>query len=671
MWLLNQFPKDLLAKPYGFTPDDAWLDHVRLSSVRLAQGCSASFVSPNGLVMTNHHCAHTCIEQLSTAQRDYVKTGFTAKTLTDEVKCPALEVNQLAQITDVSARVRKALAGLSGEAYVAARKAEYARIEKECSSSDRDRCEVVSLYHGGLYHLYRYRRYQDVRLVFAPEFAIAFFGGDPDNFNFPRYDLDLSLLRVYDDGKPLPTKDYFRFSREGPKDGELTFVTGNPGGTSRQLTLAELLYQRDVALPDNLMRTAELRGLIEEFQTRGPEQERTSNALLFGVENSYKAFKGREQALLESSLVQDKASSEEALKKKLAAKPSDPTQREALEAFARIEKALTAQRALRLSLQYQEQGRAFFTPLYGFARTLVRAAAERQVPNEKRLPEFRDAALPQLTQQLFSPAPIYNELEIEKLTFSLTKLREALGADDPFVKLVLGRESPREMATRLVTTTTLRDVAVRKALWDGGAAAIAASQDPFIELARRVDSAGRAVRKRYEDTIESVLQQGDEAIARARFAVLGTSEYPDATFTLRISYGTVKGFQEGDHFVAPITTLRGAFARDTGKPPFDLPASWRVARDKLNLDTPLNFCTTNDIIGGNSGSPVIDRDARVVGLIFDGNIHSLGGDFGYDPVLNRAVAVDTAGILEALSKIYGAQRIVDELGAPAVPRAER
>jgi hypothetical protein len=661
MWLLNQFPKDKLAAAHGLRPDDAWLERVRLSSARLAQGCSASFVSGSGLVMTNHHCAHACIEQLSTAQRDYVKSGFLAATLADEVKCPALEVNQLVEITDVTARMRQALAGLSGEAYTAARKAEIARIEKACAASDRDRCDVVSLYHGGLYHLYRYRRYQDVRLVFAPEFAAAFFGGDPDNFNFPRYDLDLSLLRVYDDGKPLVTKDHFLFSKDGPRDGELTFVTGHPGGTSRQLTLAELEYQRDVALPEALMRLAELRGTLGEFQTRGPEQARISNDLLFGVENAFKALRGRQQALLESSLVMDKAKSEAALKKALAAKPDDPTAREALAAFAKIEKALADQRAIHLTLQYQEQGRGFFSPLYNIARTLVRGAAERQVPNEKRLQEFRDSALPQLTQQLFSPAPIYSELEIEKLTFSLTKMREALGADDPFVRLVLGKDSPRQLATRLVTQTKLYDVAVRRALWDGGAAAVAASTDPFIELARRIDSAGRAVRKRYEDEIESVLQQGDEAIARARFAVSGTSEYPDATFTLRISYGTVKGFQEGDHFVPPFTTIRGAFDRDTGQPPFDLPKSWLGARGKLNLSTPLNFTTTNDIIGGNSGSPVIDREGRVVGLIFDGNIHSLGGDFGYDPTLNRAIAVDSAAILEALSKIYGAERIVKEL----------
>ena len=664
MWLLNQFPKDKLGAAYGFTPDDAWLEHVRLSSARLAQGCSASFVSPNGLVMTNHHCAHACIEQLSTAQRDYVKSGFYARAQTDEVKCPALEVNQLVQITDVSARMRQALAGISGEAYAAARKAEIARIEKECAQGDADRCDVVTLYHGGLYHLYRYRRYQDVRLVFAPEFAIAFFGGDPDNFNFPRYDLDVSFLRVYDQGKPLATKDYFRFSKEGPKDGELTFVTGHPGGTSRQLTLSELRYQRDVVLPESLLRLAELRGMLTEFQTRGPEQARTSSDLLFGVENSFKALRGRQGALLESDLVANKAQSEDALKKKLAAKPKDPTQREALAAFAKIDKALAEQRAIHLSLQYEEQGRGFFSPLWGIARTLVRGAAERQVSNEKRLQEFRESALPQLTQQLFSPAPIYSELEIEKLTFSLTKMREALGADNAFVRLVLGNESPRELATRLVTKTTLQNVAVRKALWDGGAAAVAASTDPFIELARRVDSAGRTVRKRYEDTIESVLQQGDEAIARARFAVSGTSEYPDATFTLRISFGTVKGFREGDHFVPPFTTMGGAFQRATGKAPFDLPASWEAARDKVDLNTPLNFATTNDIIGGNSGSPVIDRDATVVGLIFDGNIHSLGGDFGYDGTLNRAVAVDSAALWEALSKIYGAGRIVDELQPP-------
>ncbi len=663
MWLLNQFPSETVKQRYGFDPDQKWLHHVQLGSVRLAGGCSGSFVSRDGLVLTNHHCAHGCIEQLSTPTDDRVKAGFLAKTRADEVRCPEIEINDLTDISDVTADVQKATAGLAGKAYNDARKAITAHLEKACADADpkpeRVRCDVVTLFHGARYDLYKYRRYQDVRLVFAPELGEAFFGGDPDNFNFPRYDLDMSLLRVYQDGKPLHPSDHFPLSKRGTKEGDLTFVSGHPGGTDRQLTLAQLLYLRDVAQPDRLLQLAEIRGLITEYQQRGPEEKRHSTDLLFGIENSFKAIRGRQEALTTPPLMADKAAEETELKARIAKDPK--LSAAAGGSFEAIEKALARLRQIRTPYNFEERGAGFRGDLFSLARTLVRAGAERPKPNDTRFPEFRDSVLPQVTQRLFSSAPIFPELEIETMTYSLTKLREELGADDPLVRKVLGKKSPRTLATELVNGTKLADVALRKTLWEGGSKAVDASQDPMIALARLVDDDSRKIRKVYEDEVEAVVKKNEELLAQARAEVFGTKTYPDATFTLRLSYGKVEGWTENGNPVAPYTTIGGAFDRATGEPPFDLPPTWLAAEKKLKLDTPLDFVTTNDIIGGNSGSPVLNKKAEVVGLIFDGNIHSLGGDFGYDGSSNRAVAVDSRAILEALSEIYGAGYLAKEL----------
>ena len=659
MWTFNAFPKGRVEAAYGVKITDSWLDHVRLSSARLAQGCSASFVSKDGLVMTNHHCVEACLEQLSTGERNYIATGFYARSGADEVKCPVLEVNQLVGITDVTARMKKATAGLEGQKFSDAQKAETGKIEQECQTSPALRCNVVSLYHGGIYDLYQYRRYQDVRMVFAPEFAIAFFGGDPDNFMFPRYDLDVSFVRVYDDGKPLRAEHFLRFNPAGPKDGQLVFVSGNPGGTSRQLTAAELEYQRDVALPERVARLSELRGALVEFQNRGAEQKRISQGLLFGVENSLKALKGRRAALVDRDFFASKVAAEANFKKKLSQDAKDGPA--ALKAFASIADAEDLYRNVRFEVAYVSGSAGFMTDLFAFARTLLRGAEERGKPNEVRLEEFQEAQLPAVTQRLFSTAPIYPEFEIFKFTWSLTKLREELGPDHPFVRKVLGAESPADVAARLVRGTKLGDVELRKKLWAGGKAAVDASDDPMVAFARLVDPDSRAVRKMYEGDIESVLKKGSEAIAQARFALEGTSNYPDATFTLRLSYGTVKGWTEGKKEIAPFTTLAGAFERHTGRDPFALPKSWLEAKGKLDLATRFDFAATTDIIGGNSGSPVVNLDGEVVGLVFDGNIWSLGGDYGFDPKLNRTVAVDTSAIAEALRQIYGAKRVLDEL----------
>jgi hypothetical protein len=666
MWTYDAFPKDAVEKAYGFRVTDAWLEEARLSSARLAQGCSASFVSPAGLVMTNHHCAHTCIEQLSSSQRDFVKTGFYAKTLPDEVKCPELEVNQLVAIADVTARMTRATAGRSGREFFQAQRAEQAAIEKACQTSPALRCEVVSLYRGGVYDLYTYRRYQDVRLAFAPEFDIAFFGGDPDNFTFPRYDLDVAFLRVYDGGKPAATPHHLRWSAAGAREGELTFVSGHPGGTSRSLTVAQLAYQRDYALPERLVELAEYRGLLTAYAHRGPEQARHSTAELFFVENSFKAISGRLDALRDEAFFASKVKEEQAFRAALA---RDPAQAPALAAYDAIAGAVVEQRALRHRLRFQE--RLGYDELLPLARKVVRAAVERAKPNAERLKEYSDAALPAMAQAVLSEAPIQAELEVFQLTHTFTELRSRLGADDPFVRKVLGRKAPAELAAELVAGTRLADPAFRRRLWEGGQAAVdeAARTDALLAFARSIDEDGRAVRQVNDERIQPVLVKSQEALARARFALEGRSRYPDATFTLRLSYGAVKGYPEAGRTVAPFTTIGGAFERATGRDPYALPRSWLDAEPRLDKAVPLDFVTTNDIIGGNSGSPVFNARLEVVGLVFDGNIQSLGGDYGFDPAVNRAVAVHSAALLEALEKIYRADRIVEELRPPGAKHA--
>jgi hypothetical protein len=657
MWLLNDFPGRRVRDRYGFAPSQAWLDHVRLSSVRVG-GCSGSFVSSKGLVMTNHHCGQRCLSQVSNVHANYVANGFYAKSPKEELKCPEIEAVQLVDIGDVTERVTAATKNLEGPAFHERQKAELSKIEKECATADDLRCDVVTLYRGGRYHLYRYRRYQDVRLVFAPEFATAFFGGDPDNFMFPRYDLDVTFMRVYEHDKPLEQPQYLEWSPSGAKEGDLTFVAGHPHATNREATVAELEYLRDVALPARSLRLSELRGILTEFQARGAEQKRISSSDLFSVENSLKALKGALGALRDHDVWTMKVAAERELRARVAEDAAMESFRPAWDAIARAEDRM---RIIRTHYQILEQGVGFSSKWFGFARSLARAAEELPKPNEQRLREYGDSQLPALKQTLLSRAPVYEELEAVTLTHALTLLREELGPDDAVVKKVLGKSSPSELAARVLRGTKLRDEKVRKALLDGGKVAVDASKDPMIELARLVDPDARAIRKAYEEDVEAVVKKNAELIAKARFRMYGTSVYPDATGTLRLSFGQVRGWVEGDQPVTPITDFAGAFERATGRDPFALPKTWLDKKSQIDLATPLDFCTTNDIIGGNSGSPVIDKEARIVGLIFDGNIHSLGGDYFYDAQKNRAVAVASAGLLQALDKIYGASRILTEI----------
>lgn len=659
MWTYDNFPTDKMKAAYGWAPDAAWLTHARLASIRLAQGCSASLVSANGLVMTNHHCARECLSELADAKHDYIANGFYAAASADEKKCPALEANQLVGITDVTQQVQAATVGKSDQAFHEAERGIKAKIEHDCGTAADVRCQVVTLYQGGVYDLYKYKRYQDIRVVFAPEESVAFFGGDPDNFTFPRFDLDTAFVRIYDNNKPLETDNYLKFSNAGVKDGDIAFTSGNPGATEREDTVAQLKFQRDDFQPFLINLFSELRGILTEFGTKGPEEARTSTTLRFGIENSLKAFKGRQDALVHGSLMTDREKEETAFRQKVAADPKlAPADGGAWDAIA---KATDHARNVYVRYALLERFSTRLSPLLGQAVELNRYAAESAKPDGQRLEEYSDANFPALKQEIISPAPTHGKLEKTVLTWWLTKVREYLGTTDADVHAILGKRSPEEIASAIVDGTKLGDAKVRTQLLTGGAAAINAYHDPLLEFARALDAPARAVRADYENNVKAVDTKNAGLIANARFALEGKNTYPDATFTLRISYGTVKGYDENGHHIAPITNFAGAYAHATGRDPFKLPASWLKAEPNVDGGNNLNFVTTNDIIGGNSGSPVIGRDGQAIGLIFDGNIQSLGGDFGYDGSTNRAVAVDVTAITEALRKIYHADRLANEL----------
>ncbi len=664
MWTFHDFPQALVKQRYGVDISQAWLDRVRTSTVRLS-GCTASFVSPEGLILTNHHCADTCLDENSTNTRNLVKDGFLARTRDQELRCKTQIADVLVAMENITDKVVAATRNLNDQAANDARKKLLTQLEQACehdstkSKTGPLKCESVNLYQGGQYWLYHYKRYDDLRLVFAPEEGIAAFGGDPDNFQFPRWCLDMSVLRAYDShGKPAATPSFLRIRPEGPKPGEPVFVSGHPGSTNRLLTVAELQELRDVYLPQWLLRASELRGRLIQFGKTSPEDHRIAESPLLGLENSLKVRRVQLDALLDDRLIQQKRDEEASLRAKLKAQ-ADASGPDPWEQIARAEQT---ERELSLPYTFLEQGAGFNSRLFAYARILVRGARERQKANGERLREFRDTALPRIEQQLKAPVPIYPQLENLTLSFSLERMREWLGPDSESVRRLLAKDSPDTLAARVISGSTLADAQVRMRLWNGGAEAVDASQDPMIELARMVDPAAREVRKRYEDEVEAPERAAAQQIAQARFRAYGTSISPDATFTLRLNFGTVQGWKENGREIEPFTYLSQFFARATGQEPFKIPDSWLAARGQLDLTTKFDLSTNSDIVGGNSGSPLLDADGRLVGLMFDGNIHSIAGSYWFDPELNRAVAVHPAIMLEGLRKVYKADELLAELG---------
>jgi hypothetical protein len=660
MWTFDNPPLKQLRERYGFEPTREWLEHLRLASVRFNDGGSGSFVSPRGLVLTNHHVALTQLQKVSSPAKDYVKDGFYARTEADELKCPDLEVNVLVAMEDVTPRVRSAIKpGMTDEAALKARKAEIARIEKESLERTGLRSDVISLYQGGEYWLYQYKKYTDMRLVFAPEQQIAFFGGDPDNFTYPRYDIDFALFRVYENGKPVASTHYLKWNAKGAADGELVFVSGHPGSTSRLDTMTQIETERDYNLPLVLKILNRRMETATRYAALGPEQARQAARIIFFTENSLKAFKGNAEGLADKNLVAKRQKDEADFRALVASKPEwEKPYGGAWNAIAQAE------------IKHREMLKAYrfyslrWSRLVEIALNIVQYVAEVKKLDGERLEGYHDSQLDSLRFRLFSPAPIYPGFEAAMLEGALQLSLEELTASDPFLKAVLGARTPAEVAKASVQGTKLADPALRKSLVDGGEAAVQASSDLMIVLARTIDPFDRQRIKAFEDKVESVETPAGEKIGEARFAVYGKSFYPDATFTLRLAYGAVKGYPMNGTQAPPMTTFYGLYDRAYSfglKFPYNLPARYLERRSRLDLAGPLDFVNTCDIIGGNSGSPVVNKQGELVGLIFDGNIESLVGDYVYYEVNNRAVAVHSGAIIEALRELYDASPLADEL----------
>ncbi len=664
MWTFDNPPRKAVADKYGVNLDGAWLDRVRTATVRLDSGCTGSFISANGLILTNHHCAEDCIAQNSAPGNDLVGAGFYAGTREKELRCQEDSISVLVGTEDVTAKVAAATAGLAADAVVEARRRELTKLEQACEEASAKsktgalKCERVTLYQGGQYWLYKYKRYEDVRLVFAPERDIAAFGGDPDNFQFPRWCLDFSILRAYENGEPAKTPNRLRFDWDGADPGDPVFVSGHPGNTDRLLTVSQLELQRQTFMPFWLLRFSELRGRMLQYSKTGEEPRRTAESYLNQVENAIKVRRKQFDALLDPALLEAAAAKEAALQQAVAANPALAS---TAGAWQDIAGAQAAWRDILVPHTFIEGGAAFNSSLFGYARLLVRAAAERQKPNAARLAEYTEARLPALVQNLQAAAPVYPDFEVLRLSFGLERMREWLGPDDPVVRKVFGNDSPDTLANRLIRDSSLADPAARVALYEGGQAAIDASTDPMIRLAAAVDPTARELRKVMEEKVEGPTQRGQEEIAKARFAAYGTSIYPDATFTLRLSYGAMMGWKEKGQDVRPWTELSRAFERATGEPPFKIPERWLAAKDRLDMTTPANFTTNNDIVGGNSGSPMLSAAGEIVGLAFDGNIHSISGSYWFDERMNRSIGVHPAYIRAALEQVYGAKDLLAEI----------
>jgi hypothetical protein len=671
MWLFNAPPLKQFKEKYQFEPTPQWLDHLQKSSVRFNSGGSGSFVSANGLVITNHHVGADCLQKFGDEQHNYLRDGFYANTQAEEKKCVDLELNVLMSIEDVTARVNGAVkSGMGGEQAANARKAVIAAIEKESKEKTRLRSDVVTLYQGGAYHLYRYKRYDDVRLVFAPEQQIAFYGGDPDNFEYPRYDLDICIFRVYENGQPARIDNFLKFNPSGPSDGELIFVSGHPGKTDRQLTLDELADTRDRYLP-YVLRMFNRREVLESaYSARSFENARKAREDLFGVQNNRKRYDGYLAGLSDPQIWSQLKAREQKLRDAIT---RDPKLKSTITAYDRIKRAQAeiAKNAPVYNYLEQErpsiigyrQPRAFVSDLFKYARLLLRAVDERAKPNGERLPQFRDSARESLELELFSTEAVYDDYEILLLTDSLTDFASQFGENNPLVQKVLAGKSPHARAVELVSGTKLKDVAVRKDLYSKDAAALEAAHDPMLDLARLIDGPAREARKLY-DAQEEIKKEAYAEIAKARFAIEGTGSYPDATFTLRLSYGTVRGYEQDGKQIPAFTDFAGLYQRSAehdNKPPFDLPQRWIDRKASLNLATKFDFVSDADIIGGNSGSPVVNKNNEFVGIIFDGDIQSLVLDCIFTDTQARAVSVDSAAIIEALRKVYDADALAGEL----------
>ena len=661
MWTFDVPPLEYWAQRYNFRPSQAWLDHARLSTARIP-GCTASFVSSDGLIMSNHHCARGCAEAVTRQGEDLLTNGFFAATRAEERACPNIVVDQLVEISDVTAQVSAAVpAGATADRAAALRSETVRAIQERCdASAPKTHCEVITMYRGGQYKLYRFHRWTEARLVFVPETQAASFGGDPDNFTYPRHDLDMSFLRVYENGQPAHMEHFYRWSANGSREGDLVFVVGNPGNTSRLETIAELEYQRDVAFPSALLSLNSQVAVYQDLAQLGPERATAARNTLFYLQNSQKAVTGYQSGLLDSRLLDRKRAWERDFRARVNANPE--LRRQYAAAWDNLQRITTEQRTLDVRRRYYAFG-AFGSRLLNYAGGLVRLPVETAKPDSARLPQYRDANRPNIERMLGSPAPVDTAQEIRLLSSWLTAMASELPATDPVRRQALGDRAPLDAARAMVQASQMGNADQRRALLQGGAAAVAASTDPFIQLARVIDPLSRPIIARWT-ALQNEQSQNDELVARALLAVFGNRVAPDATFSLRISDGEVRRYPYNGTYAPAYTTFYGVYDRSIGfggESPWDLTPKWQAAREHVNLATPFNAVSTNDITGGNSGSPVINRDGEIVGLIHDGNIEQLPLDFIFFETYGRSVWVDSRGIVEALRHVYDAGTLADEL----------
>jgi hypothetical protein len=660
MWTFDNFPVAQANRALGTRIDQAWLDRVRLSSVRFG-GCSAGIVSADGLVMTNNHCVATCVANLSTPTLNYAVTGFTPQRREDEARCPGALAEVLLSITDVTRRMQAAGAGLTGQAFTAARHGEAGRIESEvCGRDATRRCVVVSLYRGGQFKVYVYRLYPDVRLAFAPEDRAATFGGDPDNFNFPRFAVDAAFIRLYENGRPAATPAHFIWNASRPTEGQPVFISGSPGATQRLLTQDQLSTTRDVVLPLDQLIASELRGRLLQFSAQGGEQAFIAADAIVSLENTYKRGLGRMRALVDPAFMARRAREEAEFRRRVAA---DTTlSRRIGDPWADLSAVQPMQRELYPAYSLLEGRAGGGSILFGWAMTLVRGAQERAKPSDQRLPEFTDSRLAGVETRLFAERPVYPGLDHLQVEWWLSKTREWLTADDARVRTLLGRESPEGLAARLITGTTLAAPGVRRMLWQGGLTAIEASPDPLIRYALAIQQPTRGVRRAWEEAVQSPTDRASERLADARFAIYGDAVYPDATGTLRLSYGRLEGSDVPGQRFAPFTTFAGLWDRATGAPPFDVAPKLLAAKGRIDPATVLDMTVSSDTIGGSSGSPAINAGGEMIGANFDSTVLTQRSAYGYDREVNRSIIVTSAAVTTVLRDVYGMQRLVDELG---------
>jgi hypothetical protein len=661
MWTFDNFPIAAANRDLGTSIDQAWLDRVRLASVRIG-GASGGLVSSEGLIFTNEHVVSGCVEDLSTEKRNFVETGFTPTSRAGEIKCPGMTAEILTSISDVTPRMQAAGRGLEGEAFTKARDAEAAKIEAvACGSDAKRRCQVVTLYRGGQFKLYDYRRYADVRLAFAPEHRASAFGGDLDNFSFPRFAIDGAFIRIYEDGKPVSTPTHFRWNPAASKENEPVFLSGSPGATQRLLTHDQLATVADVTLPLEQLVNSELRGRLTQFSKQSEQNAFQAQGPLYGIENTYKRGFGRQQALIDERFMANRARAEQEFRtrlagdKQLAAEIGDP--------WAELRSIQPQMRRLYPGFYMLESRAGGGSQLFSWAKDLVRGAEERAKPNAERLPEYGDARLPQVETRLTAERPVYPNVDEVQLAWWLSKTREILTVDDPRVRQLLGKESPEALAKRLVHGTKVGEAAFRKAIWEGGLAAVNASSDPLIRFVRAIQPVTRATRTQYEAKVQAPTDQASEKLARARFALYGTSLYPDATGTLRLTYGRLKGWSRDGRTVPYATTFAGLWDRATGAPPFDLPPRLAAAKGKIPPATTLDVAASTDTIGGSSGSPAVNASGDIIGANFDSTVLTQRNAYGYDPEVNRSVLVTAAAVTAALRHAYGMRHLLEELGA--------